>query len=134
MSDEQETSEGADVGEQTAPVEDTGGREEPGAATASTQERLRSLARETQADNRSRIGTLVLHAALRDISLTVDGDAALRAIAIFAGQPEYRDVLTPEFSSAVNGWSGIDFDQLVAVTWLPNGCRQPGRVTLDPHW
>ena len=142
MSDEHDHETDEDNGPAQPAVDDAdgGGEDDDAGAAAppprdplSPKQRLQSLMDRIRSDNRNRIGTLVLHAPLRDIEVTVDGDAALRAIAVFAGSPEYHDPLTPELASAGNGWLGIDFSQLIGVTWLPvSGDRRPGRMTLDP--
>lgn len=110
---------------------DSGAQRRPAEEAA---DRLRAAIDRIRSQNRARLGTLTLHTRQRDIELTVDGDAALRAIATFAGKPGYQDELTPEMDSSWNGWVGIDFDQLVAISWSPvGGDRRPGRSTIDPR-
>jgi hypothetical protein len=107
---------------------------ESDAVPESIEDRLQSVFRAIRDRNRNKIGTLTLHAPTRDIALTVDGDAGLRAVAVFVGDVEFHDPLDPRLSSADNGWVGIDFDRLMAVSWSPDdGPQSPGRMTIDPQ-
>ena len=90
--------------------------------------------------NAARLGTLVLHFAARDVTVLVDGDAALRLLEIYRqrGQrsavEQYAEGLDPVNSSAEVGWVVTDpaSDDLLAVSWIPGLPSKPPRVAVDP--
>ena len=79
-------------------------------------------------------GVLTLHYELRDVSLVVDGDAALRLITMFETQSDeqWRDLVDPLWSSAASGWLSLNLAEPMAVSYLPFP-RRFGRTTIDPH-
>jgi hypothetical protein len=78
---------------------------------------------------------LTVHYIQRDVSLAVDGDAAIRAIATWNERHDaFTDPLHPERSSALNGWLGIDLQHVMGMTWMPSlGGDETRRVTIDPR-
>ena len=90
--------------------------------------------------NAAQIGTLVLHFAARDVTVVVDGDAALRLLEIYRHRGDKRTVgqfadrFNPASSSAVCGWVVTDLatDDLLAVSWIPGVPSKPPRVAIDP--
>lgn len=80
-------------------------------------------------------GVLTVHYIQRDVSLAVDGDAAIRAIATWHDQHEgFTDPLHPVSSSAISGWVGIDLEYVMGLTWMPTlGAGEIQRVTIDPR-
>ena len=90
--------------------------------------------------NAARLGTLVLHFAARDVTVLIDGDAAMRLLEIYRqrGQSsaveQYAEGLDPANSSASVGWVVTDpaSDDLLAVSWIPGLPSKPPRVAVDP--
>jgi len=78
------------------------------------------------------VGTPTMHYPSRDVVLTVDGDAGLRALAVWAGARQFSDPLDPRVSNAANGWIGFDLDQVMGITWMPGAAASHDRVTIDP--
>lgn len=85
--------------------------------------------------NRLVPGVLTVHYIQRDVSLAMDGDAAIRAIATWHDQHNgFTDPLHPVSSSAINGWVGIDLEYVMGLTWMPSlGDGEIQRVTIDPR-
>lgn len=84
--------------------------------------------------NRLMVGELIVHFAERDVRVVLDGDAALRTMAIFAGSTnrQHYDVLDPASSPAQNGWFVLDTATPLAMTWLPGLPAPRQRTTIDP--
>lgn len=81
--------------------------------------------------NRSVLGQLVLHYRERDVTVIVDGDAAMRMLAIIGGQISgVEDLASPYVSDARNAW--VTFDRRpLAASWLP-GLPDARMATVDP--
>ena len=87
--------------------------------------------RSVVARNRGLLGRLVLHYGERDVTVVVDGDAAMRILAIVAGRAEgVEDLVGPYWSDAANAWVVFDRRPL-AVSWLP-GRPEPRMASVDP--
>lgn len=85
--------------------------------------------------NQRVVGELVVHYPQRDVPVVLDGEAAMRLMAIFGGADKaaLADVLDPLRSPAENGWFLLDTAEPLAMTWLPGlpGPRQ--RTAIDPE-
>lgn len=79
------------------------------------------------------IGQLVLHYPDRDVTVLLDGGAALRMLKMFQQRREggLADLLDPELSSASAGWVVLDLTQPLALSWLPLPDKRP-RTAVDP--
>lgn len=97
-------------------------------------EPLPSLRRSLPAINRSLEGELVVHYPQRDVCVALDGDAALRVMAIFSGTGDASmiDLLHPSVSMAANGWLALDTQSPLAMTWIPPYATSTRRTTVDP--
>lgn len=87
--------------------------------------------------NRRIEGRLTLTYEKRTVSISCDGDTALRVLSMIAGSrdPRLRDHIDPYESSAYASWIVLDAHPLAAV-WEPTfGCESdPGsdRIVVDP--
>lgn len=109
-------------------VGDEGGEVEN--ADGQTDER-KALSRRTV--NHVVVGNLTFHYAARDVTLMLDGDAAMRVLTMFWRQRPgpHADRLDPETSSAVSAWLVFDLEEPLAVSWYPIlGTRT--RTAVDP--
>lgn len=79
-------------------------------------------------------GQLILHYEARDVTLVVDGAAALQILAMFQRRREgaLGDVIDPHSSSAANGWFVLDLDQPLAMSWYPGIGSGARRTAIDP--
>ena len=127
----------ADQDDQHTDAEDQpGGLDDDPLAAAVAKSRLT-----LSAINAARLGTLVLHFAARDVTVLIDGDAAMRLLEIYRqrGQSsaveQYAEGLDPANSSASVGWVVTDpaSDDLLAVSWIPGLPSKPPRVAVDPE-
>lgn len=84
--------------------------------------------------NRTAIGELVLHyASGRDVSVVLDGDAALRALdSIRTRRTDQGDTLSVRSSSARNIWFVYWPTEVLAATWLPGLPRAREGMAIDP--
>lgn len=86
--------------------------------------------------NRLEFGQLYLHTVSRDVVVPVDGDAAARVIAVFAGtgrRSVMRDLMSPALSDMGNLWLAVDLREVVAISWIPGLPSTGDRVmTVDP--
>ncbi len=85
-------------------------------------------------ENRQVLGELVVHYASRDVTLLLDGEAAVRMLTMFARRREggLGDHLHPQLSSARAGWVVLDLGEPLAMSWMPGlPTRQP-RTVIDP--
>ena len=71
--------------------------------------------------NEATLGELTLHLTQRSVTMAMDGDRAMRILAVFGrGRADgFDDTLNPELALALDPWLGIDFSQVVMVTWVP---------------
>lgn len=100
--------------------------EEPGDPQRSKVRTMRDV-------NRLVPGILTVHYIQRDVSLAMDGDAAVRTIATWHDQHDgFTDPLHPVSSSAINGWVGIDLAYVMGLTWMPT-LSETQRITIDPR-
>lgn len=85
--------------------------------------------------NRLVPGVLTIHYIQRDVSLVMDGDAAIRTIATWHDRHElFTDPLHPVTASAINGWVGIDLEYVMGMMWMPAlGDVEVQRLTIDPQ-
>lgn len=86
--------------------------------------------------NRAEVGQLYLHTRSRDIAVILDGEAAARVMAVFAGTGRrlaMRDMVHPELANTRNLWVSIDLHEVVALSWVPGLPSRAERVmTVDP--
>lgn len=90
----------------------------------------------TQRDrNRLVYGRVVVHFPERDVEFVLDGDAALRLMAIHArrDRPWMDDRLRPESSKAANLWISLDVQRALAMTWIPT-LKERSLTTIDPEY
>ncbi len=105
--------------------------------TADTADDLKRAVRDMPGLNWRIVGRLTLLYPERTLVIRCDGDAALRILALVAGQPagSLQDRLDPSTSPAVNGWLVIDPDPLTAF-WEPTFGSDPltskRRLVVDP--
>lgn len=86
------------------------------------------------ADNARVVGRVVIHYPQRDVTVLVDGDAAMRLLWMYERQNfDLGDWLSPAFSSAENAWVVLDLEQPLAVSWYPGLGERRSRVALDPE-
>jgi hypothetical protein len=83
--------------------------------------------------NRIVLGTLYAHFAERDVQFILDGDAAMRLMAIFSnrGNRSMDDRLHPSTSDARNLWIALDHKVPLAMSWIP-GVKEAPLTTIDP--
>jgi hypothetical protein len=86
------------------------------------------------ARNLSTLGQLTLHYPSRDVTVLLDGDAALRLLTMFSQRREggLADVLDPDTSDATAGWVVLDLDEPLAMSWLPGLRGKRPRTAIDP--
>jgi hypothetical protein len=85
--------------------------------------------------NKNIAGVLVVHHQSRDVTVRADGDAALRVLALFArgGARRHLDHLSATTSSAECGWTALDLNGVIGVTWVPGGhVSVHERFVFDP--
>ncbi|MDA8063853.1 MAG: hypothetical protein M0T80_15750 [Actinomycetota bacterium] len=84
--------------------------------------------------NRGVLGQLVLHYPDRDVTVLLDGEAAIRVLTMFARRREggLGDVLNPTLSSAASGWVVLDLQEPLALSWLPGLPSRAPRTAVDP--
>jgi hypothetical protein len=83
---------------------------------------------------RAVLGQLIVHYEARDVTLVLDGEAAVRLMTMFARRREggLGDVMDPEESSALSGWLVLDVQEPLAMSWLPGLPSRPQRTAVDP--
>jgi hypothetical protein len=86
------------------------------------------------ARNLTTLGQLTLHYPSRDVTVLLDGDAALRLLTMFSQRREggLADPLDPEMSEAAAGWVVLDLDEPLAMSWLPGLPGKRPRTSIDP--
>jgi hypothetical protein len=86
------------------------------------------------ARNLTTLGQLTLHYPSRDVTVLLDGDAALRLLTMFSQRREgdLADVLDPDTSEAQVGWVVLDLDEPLAMSWLPGLPGKRPRTVIDP--
>ncbi len=77
-------------------------------------------------------GTLTVHYASRDVDYPMDGDTAMRLLAMLAGTGRDLDRVDPSTSDARHGWVMIDRTDVVGAQWNDTTSFVPRRVTVDP--
>lgn len=84
--------------------------------------------------NRAVLGQLVLHYPVRDVTVLLDGEAAIRVLTMFARRREggFGDVLNPLMSSGASGWVVLDLQEPLAMSWLPGLPARAPRTAVDP--
>ena len=87
----------------------------------------------TRSVNRVVVGNLTLHYPARDVTLSLDGDAALRMLTMYWRRRPgpHADRLDPETSSALAGWVVLDLNEPLAISWYPI-LGSPTRSAIDP--
>jgi hypothetical protein len=93
---------------------------------------LQDFGRGVREENMATIGVLTLHTEARDVRVVIDGDAGMRAIAVFLGRHEHADKHHLATASARRGWVGFDLDRLVAISWVPGVPKNDSRFAIDP--
>lgn len=84
--------------------------------------------------NQGLLGQLVLHYPSRDVTVFLDGDAALRVMrAHQLRDPRgLGDRLRPMTSTAAAGWLTLDVEEPLAMSWLPGLPARQERMSVDP--
>lgn len=87
--------------------------------------------------NRLMLGQLILHYPSRDVTVYLDGEAALRVLKMFEQRRQggLADELDPGLSSAGAGWLVLDIeggDVPLAMSWMPGLPTKRPRTTVDP--
>jgi hypothetical protein len=79
-------------------------------------------------------GQLTLHYPSRDVTVLLDGDAAMRLLTMFSQRREggLADLLDPDMSEAAAGWVVLDLDEPLAMSWLPGLPSKRPRTAIDP--
>jgi len=79
-------------------------------------------------------GRLVLHYQSRDVTLVLDGAAALRLLAMLARRRAsgLDDRIDPATSSALSGWVVLDVFEPLAMSWEPGLPEPRPRTAIDP--
>lgn len=118
------------------------GRREPGdPATASSvpvspddlTDAIRGAVAELPPEKRNRFipGTLTVHYGQRDVAFPMDGESALRMLAVLAGTSNDVDEIRRS-SDALRGWLMIDRNEVLGAQWTPAEATVPRRPTMDP--
>jgi hypothetical protein len=84
--------------------------------------------------NQLQLGRLTLHYPQRDVTVLVDGDAALRVMSAHhrRRQAGLGDILDPAVSEARSGWLTLDPQEPLAISWMPGLPGQRPRMAIDP--
>lgn len=108
--------------------------EAPSTATAESGDEEAGQTLSVRALNRLVPGRLTLHYPERDVTLVLDGEAAIRLLTAFWSRRAggLADRLDPKTSSALSGWVVCDLDEPLAVSWYPTVGRPPSRTAIDP--
>ncbi len=81
-------------------------------------------------------GELMVHYTDRTVSLPMDADAALRAIAGWRyGYPRvWEDPVIPEIVPGRVSWAALSLEGVLALVWLPGprSAARPARMSVDP--
>lgn len=83
------------------------------------------------------LGVLRLSYAARDVEIVLDGDSALRLLAIYRDRArprsdQWADAMDPLRSDANNAWVVLDVNDVLAMSWAPGLAQRPPRTTIDP--
>jgi hypothetical protein len=94
---------------------------------------LRGLIAELPPQQRNRFieGTLTVHYAARDVGFPMDGESALRMLAVLAGTSNDMDEIRSS-SDAQRVWLMIDRTDVLGAQWVPAEATVPRRATMDP--
>ena len=84
--------------------------------------------------NQAQLGKLTLHYPERDVTVLVDGDAALRVMSAHRRRAHLGlgDILDPAISQARSGWLTLDPQEPLAISWLPGLPGKQPRMAIDP--
>lgn len=95
---------------------------------------VRGLIAELPPQQRNRFvsGTLTVHYAARDIGFPMDGESALRMLAVLAGTSNDMDEIRTS-SDAQRVWLMIDREDVLGAQWVPTEATVPRRATMDPR-
>lgn len=82
--------------------------------------------------NRVSLGTLTVHYQTRSVKFSLDGDSAMRLLAVLVGHRHdgTLDVIDPDNASAFRGWVMVDSAEVIGADWDP--LPEPSRVAVDP--
>ncbi|MCZ7537176.1 MAG: hypothetical protein M5T61_15575 [Acidimicrobiia bacterium] len=88
----------------------------------------------TRVANASVWGVMVVQYPERDVRVSMDGDAALRLLAMYAGAPVrgYEDRVDLGVCDARCSWVGVDVARALGLFWVPSELLAAGRTTIDP--
>jgi hypothetical protein len=76
-------------------------------------------------------GTLTVHYKTRDVQFPMDGETAMRMLAVLAGTDNDIDDIVRS-SDATRIWLMIDRTDVMGAQWTPDEATVPLRVTMDP--
>lgn len=94
---------------------------------------LRKLLAEMPPEKRNKLvpGTLTVHYASRDVQFPMDGESAMRMLAVLAGTSNDMDEID-RTSDALRLWMMIDRHDVLGAQWTPGDATVPRRATMDP--
>lgn len=94
---------------------------------------LRELLAELPPEKRNSLipGTLTVHYASRDVPFPMDGESAMRMLAVLAGTSNDVDEID-RTSDALRMWMMIDRHEVLGAQWTPGDATVPRRATMDP--
>lgn len=122
-------------------LDDKGGMEDDSADAGDADEddgESRSWQQERvtfSASNAAVVGQMLLHYEARDVAVWLDGDAAVRLMAMFRDRREgiYGDKINVFRSDANNAFVMLDlYDPPLAMSWVPGLPRLKPRTAIDP--
>jgi hypothetical protein len=125
----------AAVGDPPAAEQDGGPGDEGDVDTTDPVEEMpRPRPLSVAARNLTVLGQLTLHYPSRDVTVLLDGDAAMRVLTMFSQRREggLADLVDPELSEAAAGWVVLDLDEPLAMSWLPGLPGKRPRTAVDP--
>jgi hypothetical protein len=76
-------------------------------------------------------GTLTVHYVTRDVDFPMDGESAMRMLAVLAATSNDVDDID-RTSDAQRTWLMIDRKDVIGAQWTPGYATVPRRATLDP--
>ena len=94
---------------------------------------LRELLAELPPEKRNSLipGTLTVHYASRDVPFPMDGESAMRMLAVLAGTSNDVDEID-RTSDALRMWMMIERHEVLGAQWTPGDATVPRRATMDP--
>jgi len=118
------------------PPEGPAGRATASRAPESQEEledALRGMIAEMPPERRNRWipGTLTVHYRSRDVDFPMDGESALRLLAVLAGTSNDLDSVRRS-SDARRVWVMVDRGDVLGARWTPDELTVPVAVTMDP--